>query len=54
MTGFERKQVVVEVLLEIIKALSAVGPHAGMVGYWFGKLAEHLTKRTEELAQEMR
>lgn len=54
MTPSERKQVVVEVLLEIIKALTAVGPQVGMVGYAFRKLAEHLAKRAEELTKEAR
>ena len=54
MTVFERKQVVVEVLLEIVKGLCAIGPQAGFVGHPLGKLADHLTKRAEELTQEMR
>lgn len=54
MTSSERKLVVIEVLLEVTRALTAVGSQAGMVGFWFNKLAEHLGKRAEELTQEVR
>ncbi|MEK7554280.1 MAG: hypothetical protein AAB517_02865 [Patescibacteria group bacterium] len=53
MTEFDRKQVIVEVLLEVVKGLCAICPQAGFVGYSLGKLADRLTKRAEELTQEM-
>jgi hypothetical protein len=53
-TDSERKQIQAETLLEVIKALAQVGPSAGMVGHWFGKLSEQLATRTEQLVQEAR
>ncbi|MDP2665743.1 MAG: hypothetical protein Q8P23_03895 [bacterium] len=50
----ERKQVQAETLVEVIKALADVGPEAGVTGFYFGKLAERLAKRAEELAKEAR